>query len=57
MPDEEHLTADQCDELSRHLKQDAESVPNEAEKTELLDLAKAYRQLAHLKRMVLRKVN
>ena len=57
MPDEEHLTAEQCDELWRHLKQDADSVPDGPEKTKLLHLAEAYRQLAHLKRMVLRKVN
>ena len=57
MPDEEHLTADQCDELSGHLKQDADSMPTGAEKAKLIDLAEAYRQLAHLKRMVLRKVN
>jgi hypothetical protein len=57
MPDEEHLTADQCDELSQHLKQDAESISNRAEKTKLLDLAEGYRELAILKRMLLRKVN
>jgi hypothetical protein len=57
MPDEEHLTADQCDELSRLLQQDAEFLPNGADKENLLKLALDYRDLANMKRMVLRKVN
>ena len=57
MPSEEHLTADQCDELRRFLQQDAESLPNGADKENLLELAAAYGHLANLKRMILRKVN
>ena len=57
MPSEEHLTADQCDELRRFLQQDAELLPNGADKENLLELAAAYGHLANLKRMILRKVN
>ena len=56
MPDEEHLTAASTIN-SQGVKRDPNSMPTGAEKAKLIDLAEAYRQLAHLKRMVLRKVN
>ena len=54
---EEHLTAHQCDELAEGLRQDAAALPNGLEKENLLKLAEGYRDLANIKRMVLRKVN
>ena len=57
MLDEEHLTADECEELSQFLRQDAASKPTRPEREKLLTLAENYCTLARLKRMVLRKVN
>ncbi len=54
---DEHLTAEECDELSRALRQDAVALPNGLEKQNLLKLAESYDALAQLKRWVLRKVN
>ena len=54
---EEHLTVDQCDELAKALREDAACLPHGAERENLLQLAKGYRLLAAMKRMVLRKVN
>jgi hypothetical protein len=53
----EHLTADQCDELSRFLRQDAAALPEGPKKEELLKLAESYCALANLKRIVRREVN
>jgi hypothetical protein len=57
MPDEQHLTVDQCDELEEALRQDAASLPDGSDKENLLKLAEGYRALAKMKRIVLRKVN
>jgi len=54
---EEHLTADQCDELAKALREDAARLPPGSDKENLLQLAEGYRALADMKRMVLRKVN
>jgi hypothetical protein len=54
---EEHLTVDQCDELAKALREDAARLPHGSERENLLQLAKGYRVLADMKRMVLRKVN
>jgi hypothetical protein len=53
----EHLTIDECSELAEALRQDAAALPNGSEKENLLKLAECYRDLANIKRMVLRKVN
>ena len=53
---DEHLTVDECDEIAEAL-QDAASLPSGLEKENLLKLAEGYRDLANVKRMVLRKVN
>jgi len=54
---EEHLTVDQCDELTKALREDAARLPHGSKKESLLQLAEGYRLLADMKRMVLRKVN
>jgi hypothetical protein len=55
---DEHLTADECDELAEALRQHAAALPNGWEKEIiLLKLAEGYRDLANIKRIVLRKVN
>ena len=54
---EEHLTADQCDELAKALREDATCLPHGSERDDLLQLTEGYRLLADMKRMVLRKVN
>jgi hypothetical protein len=54
---EERLTVDQCDELTKALREDAARLPCGSERESLLQLAEGYRILADLKRMVLRKVN
>jgi hypothetical protein len=55
---DEHLTADQCDELAKALREDAGTSPNGSEKDIiLLTLAEAFCDLAKIKRMVLRNVN
>lgn len=55
---DEHLTADECDELAEALRQHAATLPNGWEKEIiLLKLAEGYRDLANIKRIVLRKVN
>jgi len=56
-PNEEHLTADQCDELAKALREDAAQLPHGSDKESLLRLAADYRVLADMKRMVLRKMN
>ena len=57
MQDEEHLTADECEELSQFLRQDAASKPTGPEREKLQELAENYCKLARLKRTVLKKVN
>ena len=54
---EEHLTADQCDELAKALREDAARLPLGSKRENLLQLAEGYRLLADMKRMVLRKTN
>jgi hypothetical protein len=54
---DEHLTADECDELAEALRQDAAVLPNGSEKAKLMKLSECYCDLAYIKRMVLRKVN
>jgi hypothetical protein len=55
---DEHLTADQCDELAKALREDADTLPSGSEKEIiLLKLAEAFCDLAKIKRMVLRNVN
>jgi hypothetical protein len=54
---DEHLTIDQCEEMAEALRQNAADLPDGSEKENLLKLAEGYRDLANMKRMVLRKVN
>jgi hypothetical protein len=54
---ERNLTADECDELAEALRYDAVALPDELKKANLLELAECYRDLAQMKRLVLRKVN
>jgi hypothetical protein len=54
---ERDLTADECDELAEALRQDAAALPDELKKANLLELAESYRNLARMKRLVLRKTN
>jgi hypothetical protein len=54
---EEHLTVDQCDELTKALREDAARLPHGSERESLLQLAEGYHLLADMKRMVLRYVN
>ncbi len=51
------LTADECDELAEALRHDAAASPDELEKANLLEMAECYRNVAQMKRLVLRKVN
>ena len=52
---DEPLTVDECDEFAEALRERAASLPNEREK--LLMLAECFRELADIKRLVLRKAN
>src|SRR6266436_3463737 len=54
---ERTLTADECDELAEALRQDAADLPSCSRKEDLLQLAERYRDLANMKRIVLRNVN
>jgi hypothetical protein len=54
---ERNLTADECDELAKALRQDAAALPDELEKENLLELVECYRDLAQMKRLVLGKAN
>ena len=54
---DEYFTIDECDELAEALRQDAAALANGSEKEILLKLAECFRDLANIKRMVLRKVN
>jgi len=51
------LTAANCDEVAEALLQDAAALPERPERENLLKLAEGYRDLADMKRMVLRQVN
>ena len=53
---DEHLSADQCDELAKAIREDAARLPQGSKRVHLLQLAEGYRLLADMKRMVLRKV-
>ena len=57
MQDEEYLTADECEELSRALREDSAALPSGLEQQNLLKLANSYGALAQLKRWVFRKAN
>jgi hypothetical protein len=50
----ERLTPDECDELAGQLRQDVAVL---SKKGSLLKLSEGYRDLANIKRSVLRKVN
>jgi hypothetical protein len=54
---DERLTDDECDELAEALREHAAFLPNGSVKENLLKLAECFRELANIKRMVLRKVN
>ena len=54
---EKHLTADQCDELAKALREDAARLLHGSERENLLQLAEGFRVLADMKRMVLREAN
>jgi hypothetical protein len=54
---EEHLTVEQCDELVKALREDADRLPDGSEREKLLQLAESYRILGEMKRLVLHKVN
>ena len=56
MQDKE-LTPDECDELVNALLQDAAALPDGLERENLLKLAEGYRDLANMKRIVLRNVS
>jgi hypothetical protein len=51
------LTVDECDELAEALRERAAYLPNGSERESLLALAECFRELANLKRLVLRNVN
>jgi hypothetical protein len=53
---DEHLTADECDELAEALMQDA-AASHGGNRENLLKLAEGYRTLSIMKRMVSEKVN
>jgi hypothetical protein len=52
-----NLTADECDELADALIEDAAALPHGPKKENALRLAESYRNLAEMKRMVLRESN
>jgi hypothetical protein len=54
---DENLTAAQCDELVEALIEEAAALPDGPERENLLKLAAGYRDLANMKRTILRKVN
>jgi hypothetical protein len=51
-----NLTADECDKIAEALRQNAAALPDEENET-CLELAECFRDLAQMKRLVLRKVN
>ena len=54
---DEPLTVDECEEFAEALRERAAPLPNGSEREKLLMLAECYRELASIKRLVLRKVN
>ena len=55
---EESLTAAQCDEVEKAMREDAAALPPESPmKESLLQMADGYRLLGNLKRAVLRRVH
>ena len=54
---ERNLTAEEYDELAEALRHDAAALPDDLKKANLLELAECYRDLAQMKRLVLREVN
>jgi hypothetical protein len=52
-----NLTADKCDEFAEALRRDAAGLPDELVRGNLLELAECYRDLAQMKRLLLRNVN
>jgi hypothetical protein len=54
---EEPLTVDQCDQLVKALREDADRLPDGSKREKLLQLAEDCRVLGEMKRMVFRKVN
>ena len=55
--EQRNMTADECEELATALVEDAAALPHGPKKEEALRLAESYRNLAEMKRMVLRKLN
>jgi len=54
---DEPLTVEECDELAEALRERAASLPNGSESEKLLMLAECFRELANIKKLVLRKVD
>jgi hypothetical protein len=54
---DELLTVDECDKFAEALRERAASLPNGSERVKMLMLAECFRELANIKRLVLRKVN
>jgi hypothetical protein len=52
-----NMTADECDELANALFDDAAALPSGQKQHETSKLAHGYRDLAKIKRLVLRNVN
>ena len=52
-----NLTVDECEALAAALVEDAAALLDGPKKEDLLRLAESYRNLAEMKRMVLRKSN
>ena len=52
-----NMTADECEELAAALVEDAAALPHGPKKEDATRLAESYRNLAEMKRMVLRKSN
>jgi hypothetical protein len=57
MATERALTVEECDLLADTLSDDAAALPVGSKKEELLKLARSYRILAQMKRLVLRAMN
>ena len=55
--EQRNMTADECEELATALVEDAAALPHGPKKEDALRLAESYRNLAEMKRMVLRKLN
>jgi hypothetical protein len=55
--EDQHLTVEECDELSQMLRQDAASMQDGPQRRKLLELAECYAALASLKKLVLGNVN